>query len=70
MLLVTADDMDHIKPLAKCFLEKAAEVHESVSGEVHVAAPLSDSQLAEIDMIPSIHSNWYCAANPNRRVRL
>ncbi len=49
IMLVSAGDLPHLAAVATCFLEKAAEVRESVSGEIQLAAPLSDRHLAEIE---------------------
>lgn len=49
IMLVSANDLPLLSAVAETFLKKAAEVHECISGEVHLAAPLSDSHLAEIE---------------------
>ncbi len=49
IMLVSVGDLPLLHGIAERFLEKAAEVHACVSGEVQVAKPLSDVHLAEIE---------------------
>jgi len=49
IMLVSAGDLPLLHGISERFLEKAAEVHACVSGEVQVAKPLSDTHLAEIE---------------------
>ncbi len=49
IMLVTSGDLPYLKNVATCFLEKAAEVHECVSGEIHIATPMADHHLAQIE---------------------
>ena len=49
VMLVSAGDLPLLGAIAERFLTKATEVHERISGEIHMAAPLSNHHLAEIE---------------------
>ena len=49
IMLLTAGDAAHLKAVAHCFFEKASQVHEHISGEIHVAVPLSDDRVSSIE---------------------
>jgi F-type H+-transporting ATPase subunit delta len=49
IMLLTAGDVAHLKAVAHCFFEKASQVHETISGEIHVAVPLSDDRVSSIE---------------------
>jgi F-type H+-transporting ATPase subunit delta len=49
IMLLTAGELGELETVAKRFFEKASQVHERISGEIHVAVPLSDHHLADIE---------------------
>jgi F-type H+-transporting ATPase subunit delta len=49
IMLLTAGDVAHLKAVAHCFFEKASQAHETISGEIHVAVPLSDDRVSSIE---------------------
>ena len=49
IMLLTAGDLAHLKTVAHCFFEKASQVHERITGEIHVAVPLSDDRVSSIE---------------------
>ena len=49
IMLLTAGDLAQLKTVANCFFEKASQVHERITGEIHVAVPMSDDRIASIE---------------------
>jgi F-type H+-transporting ATPase subunit delta len=49
ILLLTAGDLHLLDPVAALFFEKAAEEHEHIAGELHIATALSEEHIASIE---------------------
>ncbi len=49
ILLLTAGDLHLLDPVASLFFDMAAEEHEHIAGELHIATPLSEEHVASIE---------------------
>lgn len=48
ILLLSANAINLLDAIAQRFFDKATDIHEHLSGELHVATPLDDQRLADI----------------------
>ncbi len=64
IMLLTSGDLPLLEKVAHGFFEKASKAHESLSGEIHVATPLSEDRIIAIETEISRMLNKHVTLRP------